>query len=121
MKIVLIILFVFWAVSSAISVHNDDLRQQARYEEQTKILVDLEKLNNKNVSQFVRDWKSENPNPSADDLTTLKLTQVKIQANPDDAIKFTTAEKQKGVDKIQSVVSGAGDLFGGIEAKAGAN
>lgn len=121
MKWIVIILVAAWAISSGVQFYVEEGRQEARNAEQTKILVELENMNNQHVSQFVKDWRNENKEPSAEALTTLKITQAKIQKSPNDASQFTTAEKQKGIDKIESVVSGAGHLFGGVKAKAGAD
>lgn len=121
MKWLLLMIVFAGVVNASIRAHSEAAQQTARNNEQTAILVALEKMNDKHISQFVKDWASENKKPSAEDIALLKITQAKIEKNPGDAIKFTTAEKQKGIDKIESLVAGAGDVFGGVKARAGAD
>lgn len=85
-----------------------------RHNEQDKILVELQSLNDKSVSQFVKDWTIHASNPTPEQLTELRLIRQNIKNDPVVAEKYTIQWKEKN-----TLCGQAKSLFGKGECVAG--
>lgn len=85
-----------------------------RVNEQDKILVELQSLNDPHVSDFVRDWRYYAPTPSPEQLTELRLIQQNIRNDKSVAEKYTLEWQNKNgfCSKVEGV-------FGKIECTPG--
>ena len=74
--------------------------QAQRDEEQSRLLVELEKMHQPAVSTLVDEWRSTYQEPSTEQVGELRVLVERVKANPASAEKYTAAAKQKALDNL---------------------
>ena len=92
-------------------------RQERLDAEQRQVLVQLEGMHDKTVSQFVQDWREYRGAATAESLEELQLAAAKIRANPAEARGFTMASKEHKADAFNATFRSA--VGTKMEAKPG--
>lgn len=99
-KIIVGIFVTAWLVVSVLDWNRGSEMQAQRNEEQSHLLVELEKLNKPAVSKLVDEWRSTFKDPSAEQISELRVLVERVKSNPASAEKYTAAAKQKALDDL---------------------
>lgn len=68
--------------------------------EQRRLLVELDAMNNPYVSQFVRDWRVAYPRATDSSVEELSLAAAAIKSDPSRAKTMTRSARQKALDNL---------------------